>query len=106
MTEDRVTLAWKIIGYSSNVLFAASFVFQWWISERRKRSVIPVGFWWMRLAGATALLAYALRVWENQGPVILGQITGLLTYTRNLLLIRRERNRSAEPPVPASPAGE
>jgi lipid-A-disaccharide synthase-like uncharacterized protein len=93
MSDDRVTLAWQIVGYSSNVLFAASFVFQWWVSERKKRSVIPLGFWWMRIAAAAALLSYALRVWEHQGPVILGQVTGLLTYTRNLVLIRRARLR-------------
>jgi lipid-A-disaccharide synthase-like uncharacterized protein len=101
MTDEHVSTAWKVLGYSSNVLFGASLVFQWWVSERKKKSVIPLGFWWMRIAGAAALLCYALRIWTDQGPVILGQVTGLFTYVRNVALIRREKRLSQ-----VAPAGE
>jgi lipid-A-disaccharide synthase-like uncharacterized protein len=97
MTEDGAKFAWELVGYAGQVLFGLSLVFQWWVSEKQKRSVIPVGFWWIRVGAASLVLAYALGIWKHQGPNITGQLLGLFTYSRNLLLIRRERRRSSEP---------
>lgn len=69
------------------------FLVQWIQSERRKRSVIPIAFWYFSIAGGTTLLAYAL---YRQDPVfILGQAGGLLIYGRNLYFIFR----GAAPPA-------
>ena len=60
---------------------------QWLASERNRRSVVPVGFWWMSLGGATLLLVYF--VWRKDVVGVLGQATGWLIYVRNLSLIYR-----------------
>lgn len=61
---------------------------QWLSSERARRSVIPVQFWYLSLCGGITLLAYAL---HRLDPVfILGQTMGLAIYLRNIALIRRE----------------
>lgn len=62
---------------------------QWIHSERQGRSVIPDGFWYFSLGGGVTLLAYAL--YRHDPVFILGQLTGLLIYGRNLYLVRRER---------------
>ena len=51
---------------------------------------MPQGFWYLSLAGAAVIWTYA--VFFLRDPVIiLGQSTGFLIYTRNLILIRRKR---------------
>ncbi len=80
---------WIAVGLAGQALFSARFLVQWIASERRKKSVIPVAFWYFSLAGGLVLLAYAL--WRRDPVFILGQATGAFIYGRNLLFIRRER---------------
>ena len=90
MTVDRT---WVLVGFLGQALFTSRFVVQWLASERARRSVTPVLFWWFSLGGGVVLLAYAL---HRRDPVFaVGQGSGLLIYLRNLLLIRRERRESA-----------
>ncbi|MEE9219744.1 MAG: lipid-A-disaccharide synthase N-terminal domain-containing protein [Acidobacteriota bacterium] len=80
------TELWIAIGFLGQIFFSARFLVQWWTSERRKRSVVPVSFWYFSLAGGLTLLMYAL---HRQDPVfIAGQAVGSLIYLRNLALIR------------------
>lgn len=85
----KTETVWLIIGLVGQACFFMRFFVQWISSERQKRSVIPVAFWYFSLGGAAILLSYAV---HRQDPVfILGQSTGFLIYTRNLVLLRRER---------------
>ena len=85
-------LAWVAIGLGGQALFMLRFVVQWVVSERARRSIIPVSFWWFSIAGAAVLLAYAL---HRRDPVfVLGQSLGFIVYVRNLRLVYAER-RSA-----------
>jgi lipid-A-disaccharide synthase-like uncharacterized protein len=69
------------------------FLLQWLYSERLKKSVIPVAFWYFSLAGGATLLSYAI---YKQDPVfIVGQAAGLFIYSRNLYFIIRERRAAA-----------
>jgi lipid-A-disaccharide synthase-like uncharacterized protein len=57
------------------------------MSEIKKQSIIPLGFWYFSLLGGVTLFAYAL---HKEDPVfIVGQGAGLLIYSRNLYLIRK-----------------
>ena len=81
-------LAWIAVGLAGQGMFMLRFLVQWVVSERSRRSVVPVSFWWFSLAGATILLAYAI---HRQDPVfILGQLFGFVVYLRNIRLIRAE----------------
>jgi lipid-A-disaccharide synthase-like uncharacterized protein len=76
---------WLIIGFLGQGLFSARFVVQWLKSEREKKSVFPVAFWYFSIAGGIALFAYAV---HRQDPVfIVGQLTGLFIYLRNLYFV-------------------
>lgn len=76
---------WLIIGFIGQFFFMMRFVVQWLRSEKEKKSVVPVAFWFFSLGGGVILLAYAI---IRKDPVfILGQGLGLLIYLRNLWLI-------------------
>lgn len=82
----RLFEPWTLVGYAGQALFFGRFLIQWIVSERRGRSVIPLSFWWFSIGGGLVLLSYAL---HRQDPVfVLGQATGLLVYSRNLMLLR------------------
>jgi lipid-A-disaccharide synthase-like uncharacterized protein len=82
-------ITWLVVGFAGQALFTMRFLVQWWSSERQKRSVIPVAFWYFSLAGGATLLGYAI---YRQDPVfIVGQAGGLFIYSRNLYFIYRER---------------
>jgi lipid-A-disaccharide synthase-like uncharacterized protein len=88
-------MVWIAIGFAGQFLFMMRFLWQWIQSERQKRSIIPIAFWYFSLAGGMTLFAYAI---HRQDPVfITGQMLGVLVYTRNLLLIRRERRAGRSP---------
>ncbi len=77
--------AWLAIGLGGQLVFTARFVVQWIVSERKKRSVIPVAFWYLSLVGSLVLLSYAIHTGD---PVfILGFCLNSLVYIRNLWLI-------------------
>jgi lipid-A-disaccharide synthase-like uncharacterized protein len=76
---------WVIIGFAGQFFFMMRFVVQWAASEKAKKSVMPVAFWFFSLGGGVVLLVYAI---HQQDPVfIAGQGLGLLIYLRNLMLI-------------------
>ena len=86
----RETL-WLIIGFAGQVVFTGRFVLQRLYSEFKKRSVIPVGFWYLSMLGSALLLIYAI---YREDPVfIIGQSFGLVVYLRNLQLIARHREQ-------------
>ncbi len=83
---------WVILGFVAQACFSMRFIIQWIASERAKRSVIPVAFWFFSLLGGGLLFVYAI---HRQDPVfIAGQGMGLIIYMRNIWLIARERRSS------------
>ena len=83
-------LIWVIIGVVGQLMFTGRFLIQWLASEKVKRSVVPVSFWYFSIAGGLILLFYAI---HRMDPVfILGQSLGVFIYGRNLWLIHRHQN--------------
>jgi lipid-A-disaccharide synthase-like uncharacterized protein len=77
--------AWVVLGFVAQAFFTMRFVVQWIASERARRSVIPVAFWFFSIGGGALLLVYAL---YRRDPVfIAGQALGLAVYIRNLYFI-------------------
>ena len=82
---------WVLVGLAAQLFFTARFALQWLASERAGRSVVPLTFWFLSIAGGVLLLIYAL---YRKDPVfIAGQAFGLFVYFRNLQLIFREHRR-------------
>jgi len=77
------------IGFLGQILFFLRFFFQWLASEKNKKSVIPVSFWYFSIIGGIFLLIYAIL---RRDPVfITGQSCGVLIYTRNLYFIYKKK---------------
>jgi lipid-A-disaccharide synthase-like uncharacterized protein len=86
-----------VLGFTAQILFSARFVVQWVASERAKKSVIPVSFWFLSLAGGGLLLIYSI---GRKDPVfIVGQSAGVFIYSRNLYLIFKDRYLSRDIPT-------
>lgn len=84
MSKDTI---WLGIGLVGQLVFTGRFVLQWLYSEYRKRSMIPVGFWYLSILGSALLLAYA--IYREDLVFIVGQSFGFVVYLRNLQLIAR-----------------
>lgn len=83
-------LSWGVlVGIVGQLMFTMRFLVQWIASERAKKSVVPVAFWFFSIAGGVVLFVYALAI---RDPVfIVGQGCGVFIYLRNLYFVYRER---------------
>jgi lipid-A-disaccharide synthase-like uncharacterized protein len=89
---NTTELLWVLFGLAAQLMFTARFLLQWIASERQKKSVVPLSFWYFSILGGVMLLAYAM---YRADPVfILGQALGVVIYARNLWLIYAERRRA------------
>jgi lipid-A-disaccharide synthase-like uncharacterized protein len=98
---------WVSVGFLAQALFTYRMILQWWASEKHKRSVVPVGYWWGSMFGGALLFAYF--VWRKDIVGYIGQSTGIFIYARNLVLIyrgRRIESEGARPLAPDEPAPE
>ncbi len=88
-----IKLTWLVlVGYVGQALFTMRFVVQWIASERARKSVFPVAFWFFSIGGGLLLFFSALTI---RDPVfILGQGFGVFVYARNLYFVYRERRAS------------
>jgi lipid-A-disaccharide synthase-like uncharacterized protein len=99
----RSSTLWLMVGFLGQALFSARFLVQWLVSEKRRRSVTPIAFWYFSLAGGVILLTYAIH--RRDTVFIVGQATGLVVYVRNLMLILRPRPHDPVEPF-AAPSAE
>lgn len=84
---------WLGLGFFAQLMFSARFLVQWLASERAGKSIVPLLFWYLSIAGSVLLLAYSI---HRKDPVfILGQSMGIFIYSRNLYLIYREKKMTA-----------
>lgn len=79
---------WLCFGSFAQMLFFTRFLIQWIVSEVKKKSVIPISFWYLSIFGSLGLLAYAL---HRKDPVfIVGQSLGFTVYLRNLYFVYKK----------------
>ncbi|MBU0691757.1 lipid-A-disaccharide synthase N-terminal domain-containing protein [bacterium] len=87
--------AWLVLGFAAQGLFFMRFIIQWIATERAKRTMIPIAFWYFSMGGAMLLLVYSI---HRADPVfILGYLLSMIIYLRNLFIARRK---------PQSPASD
>lgn len=90
MTSNQI---WLIIGFAAQAMFSARFIVQWIATERARRSVVPMAFWYLSFAGGSLLLSYAI---YRMDPVfIVGQAAGLFVYSRNIYIIKFKQDIEA-----------
>jgi len=77
-----------VIGWVGNAAFFGRFFVQWYASERQKRVVVPVAFWWLSLIGSVLLLLYAL-FYRQDSVFIFAYAFTWIPYIRNLIIHAR-----------------
>ncbi|MCX7890350.1 MAG: lipid-A-disaccharide synthase N-terminal domain-containing protein [Rhodobacteraceae bacterium] len=81
-------LWWVMFGLVGQLMFTGRFLIQWIASEKARRSVVPVAFWYFSMAGGLILLSYA--IYRRDPVFVLGQSIGVFIYARNLWLIHAQ----------------
>jgi lipid-A-disaccharide synthase-like uncharacterized protein len=85
--SGEVWTPWLIVGFVGQFIFGLRFIVQWIATERAKRSVVPVAFWYLSLAGTVITLAYAI---YRLDPVFIASFSlNMVIYGRNLYFIHR-----------------
>lgn len=87
VTDPVVLGTWEIVGYLGQAIFGGRWLVQWFVSEKSKKSVVPIAYWYMSLFGGLITLSYAFAI--QSGPFMVAQTAGVIVYLRNLVLIRR-----------------
>ena len=91
--ENWAEFWWVAFGLFGQLMFTGRFLVQWIASERARKSVVPLAFWYFSLGGGVILLAYA--IYRKDPVFILGQSLGVFIYTRTLWLIHNEGRSNA-----------
>ncbi len=84
---------WFLIGTIGQLIFSSRFIYQWYYSEKVKRSVLPLGFWVISISGALIIATYAFH--EALYPIIMGHCFGLFIYSRNIIIHFKYKRRIA-----------
>lgn len=80
-----------LYGSAGQIIFTLRFIYQWYYSYRRHRSILPVGFWIISLVGSAIIVSYA--VYRRDPVLILGQSIGFITYSRNIMIGIRSKKK-------------
>lgn len=81
---------WLVVyGSLGQVVFTLRFVYQWFYTTRVHQSVLPAGFWIISLIGSATIVSYA--VIRLDPVLIVGQSFGIVAYTRNLFIGKKEK---------------
>ena len=77
------------LGFIGQFLFTGRFVYQLYVSYKIKHSILPDSFWVLSLIAAILVQIYGLLRLDI--VLILGQIGGIITYVRNLVLSSKKK---------------
>jgi lipid-A-disaccharide synthase-like uncharacterized protein len=82
--NSEVPFGLLLFGSAGQLIFTLRFVYQWYDSARRNESTLSPTFWVISLIGSGIIVAYGLFRWDL--VLILGQLTGFIAYSRNLVI--------------------
>lgn len=87
LNGQTIGYGWLLFGLIGQFLFSFRFVYQMFVSHRRKESVLPPAFWYISLMAAIMVQIYG--IYRLDVVLILGQVGGMVTYVRNIMLHHR-----------------
>ncbi len=79
---------WNVVGWSGNAVFFSRFFVQWYATEKLKRVVVPMAFWWLSLIGSLLLLLFAV-FYDKHYVIIFAYVFTWIPYIRNLIIHHR-----------------
>ena len=84
---------WDILGYGGTLIFGSRFFLQWYITEKSKKVVIPLAFWWLSMVGSMMMLAWACITPKRTGVVIISYAFTWIPYLRNIMIHKSHQER-------------
>lgn len=100
---------WLVFGFLGQGIFFCRFLVQWLASEKAKRTVVPMAFWYLSIGGGLMILIYAAL--HEAGPsgrpdwvICAGQAGGLVMYVRNIIIAARHKKSLATQGETSGPA--
>jgi len=85
--NEEIPIWLLALGIVSQVVFTLRFIYQWLYSEKQGKSVLPLGFWLLSLAGSLLILTYA--IFRKDPVLFVGHVLGTIIYVRNLILLHK-----------------
>ena len=85
LTFQGNAMVW--IGIIGQLLLNFRFLYQLHYSEKRGESLLPLGFWWISLAGAVLVTIYS--VYRRDPVLFLAQSLALIPYLRNIVISKK-----------------
>ncbi len=82
--NDLMPQGLLLFGMVAQFVFILRFVYQWFYSEKSKKSILPLGFWILSLIGSSLILIYA--VIRLDYVLLAGHLVGIMVYARNIYL--------------------
>lgn len=89
--NDNIPIWLLVLGSIAQIVFTLRFIYQWLYSEKRKKSSLPLGFWWLSLIGACLVLIYA--IFRKDPVLLIGHLFGALMYSRNIIIHLNENRK-------------
>lgn len=89
-TQSAVDILWQVVGVVGALIFCGRFYLQCYASEVRKKSVVPIGFWYMSSIGSLMLFPYGV-FYKHSPLAALSHCFNLVVYARNLVHMWRAR---------------
>lgn len=84
LDNDSIGSGWLLVGTLGYLLFTLRFVYQWYVSEQKGVSTLPVGFFVMSIVGSIMIVGYG--IYRSDVILIFGYFGGLFVYIRNLMI--------------------
>ena len=88
--QSAAVILWQVVGVVGAVVFCGRFYLQWYASEVSKKSVVPIGFWYMSSIGSLMLFPYGV-FYKHSPLAALSHCFNLVVYARNLVHMWRAR---------------
>lgn len=73
---------WVVFGLFGGALFFMRMIIQWIASERHKKIVVPITYWYLSIIGAVFILIYSIK--RQDIVYILSSILNTAIFSRNL----------------------
>jgi len=81
------------LGIVAHLVFIFRFVYQWFSSEKKKTSHLPLGFWVISLTGSILILSYS--IFRNDLVLFVAHSIGMFVYMRNIYLLKKQDDEIA-----------
>lgn len=90
-----LTDPWVIFGLLSQGVFFFRFLLQLLQSEKKKRVVIPLSFWYLSILGTIMLLIYSFHI--HDAVFIAASVLSFGIYIRNIIIHTHEHSLDIAP---------